>query len=180
MSGAQPWLTLQEEVIADYEIFRVRRRRAVSPRTGSEHNFHLLDLPRWVAVIPILRDGSLLLVEQYRHGAKSISLEFPAGIMEPGEEPIDAARRELREETGFQASSFEILQAIRPDPAINMNTLTIVLARDCFENGAAEQDDSEDVHVVTMRPAEIDQAILDGRIFHAMVIASWWFCSRLR
>jgi len=178
MSGPQPWVTLREDVIADYEIFRVRRRRAVSPRTGVEHNFHLVDVPRWVIVIPSLPDGQLLMVEQYRHAAEAVSLEFPAGIMEPDEDPITAARRELREETGYTADRFELLRVIRPDPAINTNTLAVVLAHDCVEAGAPEQDEAEDVHVLQMHASEVDRAIIDGRIFHAMVIAAWWLRER--
>jgi ADP-ribose pyrophosphatase len=74
----------------------------ISPRTGKEHDFYVLDSVNWVNVIAITPDQQLVMVEQYRHGSNTVELEIPGGMMDAGEtDPVATAVRELREETGY-------------------------------------------------------------------------------
>src|SRR5688572_8796318 len=105
----QPWTVDRSEYLQDCRIFRLRRDHARSPGSGKEGDFFVLDAPDWVSLVPITDDGMLICVAQYRHGSRRISLETPAGLVEAGEAPEQAAARELREETGFTARSMTVL-----------------------------------------------------------------------
>src|SRR5687768_12753614 len=156
---SRPWEQLDNQIVGDFEIFRVRRKRARSPRTGETHNFHTLDLPDWVEIVPLTDDGRLVMVEQFRHGIGAPSLEFPAGILDPGESPIQAAARELEEETGFRAQSLQSLGTLHPNVAIQNNRLAIILARGCTPTGQHDMDASEDLRVRVLTVDEVEQCI---------------------
>src|SRR5215467_8361745 len=96
----KPWDKLGSKAGGDYRIFRVRTDRKVSPRTGSEHEFYVIDSANWVNVVATTRDGQLVLVEQFRHGTDTVELEVPGGVIDPRDaSPEAAAARELREAT---------------------------------------------------------------------------------
>ena len=87
-----------------FDLITVKSRN----NDGTEGRFIKVKPPDWVTVIPILPDGKFLMVRQYRHGSASLSDEFPAGVIDPGEEPLDAAKRELLEETGYRARKMDL------------------------------------------------------------------------
>jgi ADP-ribose pyrophosphatase len=177
---ARAWDEVEAETVGDYDVFRVRRHVMRSPRTGDLHEFHVVDVPLCVQVIPFTGDGQVVLVEQYRQGVKRLSLEFPAGVVEDGEDPVEAAVRELEEETGYRAAEAELLIDFDPDPAIQSNAITVIVARGCTLRGRRDQDDGEDVHVRVADVAEIDALIRDGRIRHAAAISAWHLYGALR
>lgn len=86
-SSLQPWEVDRSEFLRDCRIFQLRVDHAISPATGKEGNFYVLDAPDWVSLVPITDDGMLICVAQYRHGSQRISLETPAGLVEPGKSP---------------------------------------------------------------------------------------------
>lgn len=176
---AGEWEQLSTEVVNDFDVFRVRRRVMRSPRTGDAHEFHVLDVPRCVKVIAFTADGRVVLVEQYRPAVQRMTLELPAGVMEDGEDPVAAAVRELEEETGYRTSAAEVLTDFDPDPTIQSNAVTVVVARNCTPDGECNQDDGEDVSVRLVAPAEVGGLISAGAIRHAATISAWSLYERL-
>jgi ADP-ribose pyrophosphatase len=170
----RPWEHVSREQVGDFNIFRVVKLGARSPRTGDVYEFHILDLPNWIVTIAQTTDGQFVLVEQYRPGSDDMSIEFCAGRVESGETPLEAALRELKEETGYTAESAEVLAEVRPDPGLLCNRMSIVLARGCVKTAECEQDAGEDVHVRLLGAEEIGAMILDGSIRHVNVIAPWY------
>jgi ADP-ribose pyrophosphatase len=168
------WDEVETQVVGEYDVFRVRRHVMRSPRTGDLHEFHVVDVPLCVQVIPFTDDGRIILVEQYRQGVKRVSLEFPAGVVEDGEDPVAAAVRELEEETGYRAAEAELLTDFDPDPAIQSNAIQVIVARGCTADGERNQDDGEDVQVRTAGVEEIPDLIRAGRIRHAAAISAWY------
>jgi ADP-ribose pyrophosphatase len=170
---AREWERLATEVVGDYGAFSVRRHVMRSPRTGEPHEFHVLDVPSSVKVIPFTVDGRIVLVEQFRPAVQRLSLELPAGLVENGEDCVTAARRELEEETGWCAGEAELIGEIDPDPSIQTNPVRVVVARGCSLNGERDQDEGEDVAVRVVAAGEIDELIRTGAIRHAATISAW-------
>src|ERR1043165_2759320 len=97
----QPWEKIGSKLLGDFRIFTIRSDIKVSPLTGKEHDFFVLDSVDWVNVIAITPQTELVMVEQFRHGTDTVELEIPGGMMDKHEtNPVTTALRGLREETG--------------------------------------------------------------------------------
>ena len=177
--AVREWTCVSSEILGDFDVFKVRRRVMLSPRTGDELEFHVLDVPPCVKVIPFTSDGRIILVEQYRQAVQRASLEFPAGVIEDGEEAVDAAVRELEEETGYRAGRVELLAEFDADPALQANPIKVVVARDCRADGAKHEDRGEDVQVRLVAASEVGELIRSGAIRHAAAISAWYLYERL-
>jgi len=157
-----------------YRIFNLRTDRAVSPRTGDAHDFYVLETPSWVNVIPITPQKEVVLIRQYRHGIRDITLEIPGGLVEDTDTPEKAARRELLEETGYDAPEMIPLGSVHPNPAIQNNRCYTFLAGNAFPAGEQQLDEKEDIEVLKCPLREIPHLIGDGRITHALVLAAFY------
>lgn len=167
------WERLGDETLMNYMVFRARRSRRRSPRTGKEIGFFLLDTPDWVNILPLTPDGEIVMIRQFRHGTDRVSLEIPGGLIDAHEqEPAAAAARELREETGFEAERLELLGVMSPNPAMMTNQCFSYLATGCRRVGELAMDAGEDIEVVTVPVAELDQRLRRGEIDHAIVLAT--------
>jgi ADP-ribose pyrophosphatase len=170
------WDELGEERLALYKVFDVVKARRRSPRTGLDIGFFLVRTPDWVNVVALTGRDELVLVRQYRHGTKRVSLEIPGGIIDPHErEPMQAAARELREETGYVAERIEPLGVMTPNPALFTNRCHTFLATGCRLAGQLQQDPGEDLEVVLVPKAELDELLRRGEIDHALVLAAFAF-----
>jgi ADP-ribose pyrophosphatase len=168
----QPWPHLAEQTLATYSLFELRRVTRRSPTTAAEHSFLQLIAPDWVNVIAITTDGLLVLVEQYRHGTDRVTLEIPGGGVDEGETAMEAAVRELEEETGFRPGELHPLGEVHPNPAFLSNTCWTFLALDCRRDGAIRPDPSEEIAVHLVELDAFTQLIDDGTIEHSLVIAA--------
>ncbi|SHG16435.1 ADP-ribose pyrophosphatase YjhB, NUDIX family [Desulfacinum infernum DSM 9756] len=168
------WTVLSSERWNGTRIVGFRKDRVVSPRTGREHDVFVLESPAWVNVIPITADSQVVLVRQYRHGIRDVTLEIPGGVVEDGDTPEEAARRELREETGYEAESLVSLGYVQPNPAIQSNLCHTFVALRVRRTGDPSPDDMEDIEVVTRPLAQIPALIDRGEINHALIVAA--FC----
>jgi 8-oxo-dGTP pyrophosphatase MutT (NUDIX family) len=173
-SDPGPWKLLSSRHDADYRVFRLRTDRAVSPRTGEAHDFFVFESPDWVNVIPLTEKKEVVMIRQYRHGLREITLEIPGGLIEAGDRPEDAARRELLEETGYRAGEWQALGWVHPNPSIQNNRCFTYLARQACPAGAQRLDDKEDIGVLLVPLAFIPSLIREGRITHSLVVAAFY------
>ena len=174
---AAAWIQESESVRQDSRLFRqiVAQRR--SPHTGRQHAFYRLQGPDWVNVVAFTRGGDLLVVEQFRHGIDAPTLEIPGGGCDAGETPAEAARRELREETGFVSDRWAVLGSCTPNPATQNNRCHTFLALDCDPAGDLELDPAEELQVWACPWSEWLALMRRGAIHHALVLSAFQFLS---
>ena len=169
----RPWQKLGDETLARHLVFHVRKSRQRSPRTGAEIGFFLIDTADWVVILPITVDGDVVFVRQWRQGSERMSLELPGGMIDPHErEPLQAAVRELREETGHEAEHWQHLGSMNPNPALMSNRCHVFVATGCRPVGELSQDPGEDIEVVPMPLRELDEQLRRGAVDHAIVLAA--------
>jgi ADP-ribose pyrophosphatase len=168
------WKLISSQPLESFRIFSLRIDRSQSPRTNEVHDFYILESTDWVNVIPLTPQNEVVLIRQYRHGIKDITLEIPGGIVGPNDSPEEGARRELREETGYQESEMIPLGSVHPNPAFLNNRCYTYLAREVSLVGKQEQDEKEDIEVL-LRPIDlIPRLIREGEITHSLVLAAFY------
>jgi 8-oxo-dGTP pyrophosphatase MutT (NUDIX family) len=171
------WQRRTSKQIADCRVFRVREDACERDSDGAAHNFFVVEAPDWVNVIALTKEKEIVLIEQYRQGTEEITLEIPGGMIDAGEEPAAAARRELAEETGYEAKEFILLGKSRPNPAIQTNWMYHYLALDCEKTRETAFDEHESLATNTMPLTDISELILAGKITHSLAIAAFQYFS---
>ena len=149
----------------------------LSHRTHGEKSgeFVTLALPDWVSVIPWMRrdDGVpvFLMERQFRHGSETVTCEFPAGLTEEGESQIEAAKRELREETGMEAEIVE-LASFNPNPAFMTNRQTFFLARNLKRTGEQRLDENEEIELLFVPVEEVIEKMGKGEYSNGIMLSA--------
>jgi 8-oxo-dGTP pyrophosphatase MutT (NUDIX family) len=151
--------------VADYGVFRVKEHTYPAlPR-----KIYTYSCPDWCNVIAETESGDIVFVWQYRFGTDELSLEIPGGVVDPGESPETAARRELREETGYDAEAFELLAVVEPNPALQDNKCFTYVARNAKLAGATAFDDIEELEVTVVPRTQLPALLDSGQVTHALV-----------
>jgi ADP-ribose pyrophosphatase len=173
VSSPKLWRKLAVSDATDHRIFSLRREKYESPRTGQVVTATILEATDWVNVIAYTVAGECVLIRQFRFGTDRFTLEIPGGMIDAGESPLEAAKRELREETGYVAIDWTELGRVAPNPAFQRNYLYTFLAEGCTLEGAQLQDPGEDIDV-TLRPqCEVEAMLASGEIDHALVVVAF-------
>ena len=134
--------------------------------------------PGAVMVIPVLDDGRLLMERQYRYPLRQVFVEFPAGKLDPGEDPLECGKRELLEETGYSASEWEYLGVFHPLISYSSEVIHFFLARG-LNAGTQKLDEEEFLEIVPMDLEELKAGILANRITDSKTIAGvFWLMNR--
>ncbi len=168
------WEVVKSEIIYRCRIFSVRRDESRSPRSGHTWEFHVLETADWVNVVPLTRTGEVVMVRQFRHGIRDLTLEVPAGLMDPGDgSPAAAARRELREETGYATGELVPLGTVHPNPAIMNNRCHMFVARDVELQGPPQWDGTEELILETVPLERVPQLVLNGTISNALTLVAF-------
>lgn len=151
-------------------MLEVRRDRVRLP-DGREANREYIQHPGAVVVVAVLDDGCLVMERQFRYPLRRSFIEFPAGKLDPGEDILACARRELREETGYDAASWQHLGQFHPCLGYSSERIEIFLARQLVQRGNA-LDDGEFLEVFSMSVAEVLEGVHDGRITDGKTIVA--------
>ncbi len=170
----EKWTTLESRYIIrrPWLTARVDKVQLPDGRINPEH--YVLEYPAWVNVIAVTRSGQMVMVRQYRHGFDEVLVELCAGVVENGEAPIDAAKRELLEETGYAGGEWRQLMTIGQNPSIS-NNLTHCFVAECVEQVSGQYlDDSEDIEVLLMTPDEVLSMLKRDEQKQALMAAPLW------
>lgn len=152
-----PWTVVHSEYVRKDRWIGLRADDCLTPEGVRVAPYYVVEYPDWVQIVALDDEGCILLVRQYRHGAKSFTVELPAGRMEPGEtDPTATARRELREETGYEAASVRLIASAPLNPASCDNTVHTVLCEGLGYVGGTSDDPTERIEV--LRPP-LDEAL---------------------
>ena len=164
----EPWQRLETRPRGDFSVFTVREDRCRSPRTGAVHPFYVVESPDWVNCLPVTEDNKLVCIRQFRHGTRSVALELPGGLIDPGEAPDAAAQREMREETGYASDTVVHLGTMHPNPAMMSNQCHFYLAPHATRQHEQQLDRGEDIEPVLLDLADIGGLVRSGTITHGI------------
>lgn len=164
---------------SDCRIFTVEKERWEHPGGAKKGDFFVLHCPGWVNILARTTRGTLILVRQFRFGTRDFSLEIPGGMMEPGEEPVTTAVRELLEETGYAGVNARLLGAVHPNPAIQNNQCHLVLIDEVEKVAEVSWDGNEEMEILEMTVEDAVKAALAGEITHALVLNALFFLQNL-
>ncbi len=171
----RPWLKKTSEIIARYSVFDLRRDSLLSPRNGSELTAYVLETRDWVNIVPLTPDREVIMVRQYRFAAEEVTLEIPGGLIDHADiSPAEAARREMREETGYDSDRIVELGHCRPNPAILNNICHIFLAENVERKYSQTLDTGEDILVESIPLDRIPCLIREGTIRHSLVLNAFY------
>ncbi len=174
------WKTVARKKIAEYPIFDIYSAERTSP-DGYTGSYIEVKPPLWVNVIAVIEKDKTphyLMVRQFRHGSQSVTTEFPAGVVDPGEEPLAAAKRELLEETGYRADEYIEIGSISPNPAIMSNRVYTYLAKNPIKVDKQHLDRDERIEVIEVPCAEVDRAMGSGEYDNGIIMIAWSFYHR--
>ncbi|MEE3492869.1 NUDIX hydrolase [Ruminococcus sp.] len=172
------WSITDSKLLLHTPIFDVNEQHEVAA-TGIEGDYVAMDAPDWAMVIAEYR-GSFVLVRQWRHSAECLSLEFPGGMVDDGEDAATASRRELMEETGFEAGRLTHLGTVSPNPALFKNRFHVYLAEDLKQTGTQSLDHDELLTYELMPTDEVIRHYGKGEFAHALMGTALMFYLRHR
>jgi 8-oxo-dGTP pyrophosphatase MutT (NUDIX family) len=171
--SASPWRVLGSTTLLEDRWITLRADRLQTAAGVEIAPWYVLDYPDWAVVVALTGDDRVVLVRQWRHAAQTWSLELPGGVMDATDaDAIAAARRELREETGFDATDWRFLYAAHPNPAIQTNRLHVVLATGAYLAGGTALEAGEAMTVEVFRVPDILGIIRAGGIGQSMHVGA--------
>lgn len=168
------WEVIDSEYIVKRQWLTARRDHVKLP-TGVEMNdYYVLEYPDFCNVIAITKEGKFLMERQYRHAQQLTAIEIPAGCVEKGEDPLDAAQRELYEETGYAGGQWSKLMTISQNPGTCTNTSHSYLAIGVEQVSAQHLERTEDIKVVLLDKDEVLRMLKNDEFHQAMMATPLW------
>ena len=160
-------------MVYEGRVFGIRRDEVIEP-SGVQTTREMITHPGSVVVLPVLPDGRVLLIQQYRYAARQYLWELVAGRMDHGETPIEGAARELREETGYRAKHLKVFLEFFPTPGFLEEKMYLLLAEGVTAGQAAPEED-EKIDVAAYTPKQLKQMLRAGKLKDAKSIAGLLF-----
>ncbi len=168
------WETISSEYLFRRPWLTVRHDKVRLPDGRINPEFYVLEYPDWVNIIAITADGEFVMERQYRHGLDKTCYELAAGVVEDGETPLEAARRELEEETGYGGGEWKELMLISGNPSTTSNLTHCFLAVGVEKVSAQHLDSTEDLSVCLLALDQVRQLLVSDKIRQSLMAAPLW------
>lgn len=168
------WETLNSEYLIRRPWLTARRDTVRLPNGVVNDEYYVLEYPDWINVIAITTEGKYLFVRQYRHGLGQTCHEIVAGVMEKDEKPIDAAKRELLEETGYSGGSWQKTMEISANTSTMTNMTHCYTAIGVEKTATQHLDETEDIRVELFDASEVRAMLMRGDIKQSLMAAPLW------
>ena len=168
------WKVLESEYLIQRPWLTARKEKLELPDGRLIPEYYVLEYPDWVNVIAITRDGKFVMERQYRHAAGITAFELPCGVMEKGETPLEAMKRELEEETGYGGGEWREIMTLSPNPSAMNNTTHCFVAEGVEKITSQHLDETELLTVHLLEKHEVWQILVGNHIFQSLMAAPLW------
>lgn len=166
------WKVLTSEKLLNKGTWmNLRMEKVQLPSGAIVPEWFVLEFPDWVNVIAITKDGHFVMEDQYRHALGQTHYELVAGVVDPGETPLEAAKRELSEESGYGGGEWELFLTASPNPTNHTNMSYTFLATGVEKTSDQHQEPTEDIHVDVFTREEVLELLHTGQIIQALHLA---------
>lgn len=169
------WETISQKYLIKDQWISLRADVCRMPDGKIVEPYYTLEYPNWVNVAAITEKGEVVFIRQYRHAFGEVILELPGGAVDEGESFLDAARRELLEETGYTADQFVEVARVSPNPANHNNLSISFLATGAKQIAQQELDATEEIEVVKLSLQEVKNLLNSNKIIQAMHVTSLFY-----
>lgn len=167
----EKWKLLESEYLIQRPWLTARCDKVQLPNGTIHNEYYVLEYPTWINVIAITDEGKYVMVEQYRHGLQDVFTEIVAGVVESDEPPIEAAKRELLEETGFGGGEWSLNAVLSANPG-SMNNLTYsFIAKGVKKLCEQHLDETEDINVKLLSEDEVRRMLRNDEVKQALMAA---------
>lgn len=171
------WKIKDKKEVCKTPVLTVTEITSISPKDESG-KYIVLDAPDWVVTVPVLeKEGKkyFVMVKQWRHGENALSIEFPGGVTNPGEDAKIGAARELQEETGYKSQKITFLHSTNPNSAIMGNKVHFYLAQDLQDTGKKDLDTDEFVETLLLPCDEVFEKMGTEEYQHSLMCCALFF-----
>ncbi|WP_394846625.1 NUDIX hydrolase [Pendulispora brunnea] len=166
------WTLSNTRSEGSFRVFDVLHHDVTDGNGGSRRDVYTMACPDWCNVVAITPDDHVVLLWQYRFGSDELGLEVPGGVIEADETPLEGARRELLEETGYTARDWALLTTVEPNPALSNNRCHMFVARGAELTHPTAWDEQEECEVSLAPVSHIAQLLDEGKITHSLVVVA--------
>lgn len=169
------WQKLASKYLVTEKWATLRVDTCELPNGTVKDDYYVLEYPNWVNAIALTRENKIIMVRQYRFAAEIVSLEVPGGVIDEGEDPETAIKRELLEETGYSFETCELIATLYPNPATSTNKTFTYLLKGGVKTHDQHLDEHEILNVEEYTIEEVKQLLADNQIDQALHAAALFY-----
>ena len=166
-ASLKPWQVLASDLVFDASPWiQISRQRVRLPDGRTVDDYHQIVLADYVVIAALTADNRMIMERMYKHGIGRVCLMLPAGAIDAGESPLDAARRELLEETGYAADRWQFLGEFVCQANYGCGTAHIYVAHGAHRVAKPDSGDLEEMEIVSLDPDQVVAAVAVGQQVH--------------